>query len=84
MVVHSRDRAHTTTLERALGERGVRVAAVAAELSDEAAVERMLDEALAVAGGIDVLYNNAAVMTPFWAAYEAVPAADFRRASRST
>jgi 3-oxoacyl-[acyl-carrier protein] reductase len=78
VVVHSRDRAHTAALERALAERGVRVAAVAAELSDQAAVDGMLDEALAVAGGFDVLFNNAAVMTPFRDPYPTVTAADFR------
>jgi NAD(P)-dependent dehydrogenase (short-subunit alcohol dehydrogenase family) len=80
VVVHSRDRAHTAALERALAERGVRVAAVAAELSDQAAVDRMLDEALVAvgAGGIDVLFNNAAVMTPFRDPYRTVTADDFR------
>lgn len=81
VVVHSRDRAHTAALERALAERGVRVAAVAGELSDQAAVDRMLDEALAVVGadGFDVLFNNAAVMTPFRDPYPTVTADDFRQ-----
>jgi NAD(P)-dependent dehydrogenase (short-subunit alcohol dehydrogenase family) len=79
VVVHSRDRAHTAALERALAERGVEVAAVAAELSDQDAVDRMLDEALARAGGFDILFNNAAVMTPFRDPYQTVTADDFRR-----
>jgi 3-oxoacyl-[acyl-carrier protein] reductase len=85
VVVHSRDRAHTEPLERALAERGVEVAAVAAELSDQDAVDRMLDEALALvggrgrAGGFDILFNNAAVMTPFREPYHTATADDFRR-----
>jgi 3-oxoacyl-[acyl-carrier protein] reductase len=78
LVLHSRERAHTVDLERALAERGVRVAAVAAELSDPAAVDRMLDEVLAVAGGVDVLFNNAAVMTPSHDPYDGVTVAELR------
>ena len=34
---------------------------VAAELWDQAEVDRVLDEALALSGGLDILFNNAAV-----------------------
>jgi NAD(P)-dependent dehydrogenase (short-subunit alcohol dehydrogenase family) len=39
----------------------------------------MLDEALAVSGGFDILYNNAALMTPYRDDYLSTPADDFRR-----
>ncbi len=78
LVVHSRERSHTADLERQLAKRGVRVAAVAAELSDQAAVDRMLDEVLAVAGGVDVLFNNAAVMTASHDPYDGVTVAELR------
>jgi 3-oxoacyl-[acyl-carrier protein] reductase len=78
LVLHSRDRAHTTELAGALAARGVRVATVAAELSDQTAVDRMLDEALALSGGFDIVYNNAAVMTPFRDPYPTVTAEDYR------
>jgi short-subunit dehydrogenase len=51
LVLHSRERAHTQELEQALGAQGVQVVSVGAELSDEASVERMMDEALAASGG---------------------------------
>jgi NAD(P)-dependent dehydrogenase (short-subunit alcohol dehydrogenase family) len=79
LVLHSRERAHTQELEQALGAQGVQVVSVGAELSDEASVERMMDEALAASGGLDIVYNNAAVMTPFRSDYLLTPAEDYRR-----
>lgn len=78
LVLHSRDTAHTRELEAELAGQGVRVSSVSGELSDQAAVDRMLDSAIAVSGGIDILYNNAAIMTPFRASYIETPAEDFR------
>jgi 3-oxoacyl-[acyl-carrier protein] reductase len=83
LVLQSRDRAHTEELVGTLRQRGVQVGAVAAELSDQAAVDRMLDEALGIpsgpgASGFDVLFNNAALMTPYRDPYATVTAEDFR------
>ncbi len=78
LVLHSRSLAHTRDLAAALAARGVRVETVAAELSDQAAVDGMLDEALALSGGFAIVYNNAAVMTPFRDPYATVTAEDFR------
>jgi NAD(P)-dependent dehydrogenase (short-subunit alcohol dehydrogenase family) len=81
VIVHSRDASHTASLAREIADarRGVRVAMVAAELSDPRDVDRLVAEALAVAGGVDILYNNAAVMTPYRDPYPTVTADDFRR-----
>ena len=78
VILHSRDRAHTAPLERALSGRGARVVALAAELSDQAQVDGLLDRVLDLGAGVDVLYNNAAVMTPFREAYGETPAQDYR------
>src|SRR5947209_789840 len=78
LVLHSRDAAHTAPLVAALGGKGVRVVAVAGELSDQADVDRLVDEALAVSEGLDIVFNNAAVMTPFREPYTSVTAEDFR------
>ncbi len=78
LVLHSRDRAHTQALERELSERGTRVVALAAELSDQAQVDRLLDAALEVSGGLDVVYNNAAIMTPYREAFPETPAEEYR------
>ena len=62
VVAHSRERGHTAALEEELRRGGVRAASVAADLADAAQVDRMVDEALAAAGGsLDILYNNAAI-----------------------
>ncbi|WP_437585422.1 SDR family NAD(P)-dependent oxidoreductase [Sorangium sp. So ce1000] len=78
VVLHSRDAAHTRELEGELARKGIRVSAVSGELSDQAAVDRMLDAAIAASGGIDILFNNAAIMTPFRASYMETPAEDYR------
>jgi 3-oxoacyl-[acyl-carrier protein] reductase len=52
---------------------------VAADLSIESDMDLLVQRALELSGGIDVLYNNAAIMTPPREPYGTIPAADFRR-----
>ena len=63
VVLHGRRREHNASLADELGK-AVKVAVVAAELGVEADVDRLVRETQAASGGIDVLYNNAAIMTP--------------------
>jgi NAD(P)-dependent dehydrogenase (short-subunit alcohol dehydrogenase family) len=79
VVVHSRAASGTRALVDELTATGVRAVGLEAELSDPPQVDRMVDEALAASGGVDVLFNNAAVMTPFRDPYDTVTADDFRR-----
>ena len=76
LVLHSRALEHTRELCRELEEKTT-VHSVAAELSDESAVEHLIDRALALSGGIDILYNNAAIQTA-WTEAHTAPAADYR------
>jgi NAD(P)-dependent dehydrogenase (short-subunit alcohol dehydrogenase family) len=78
VVLHGRLADHNASLAADLGK-VVKVAVVAAELSIEADVDRLIREVQAASGGIDVLYNNAAIMTPFRQDYAAVTADDYRR-----
>jgi 3-oxoacyl-[acyl-carrier protein] reductase len=78
VVMHARKREHAASLERELGS-AVKVAVVAAELSVEAEVERLVHEAQAASGGIDVLFNNAAIMTPYRKNYAEVTSDDYRK-----
>jgi NAD(P)-dependent dehydrogenase (short-subunit alcohol dehydrogenase family) len=78
VVLHSRDLAHTRAVEEELSSRGVRVIAVAGELSETDSVDRMIDAAIARSGGLDIVYNNAAVMTPFRSPFTTATADDFR------
>jgi 3-oxoacyl-[acyl-carrier protein] reductase len=65
-------------LARALGTQ-VQVVTVAAELSDQSAVDALAQEAQRLSGGIHILYNNAAIMTPYRQDLAAVTAEDYRR-----
>jgi len=79
VVLHSRAPSHTRTLAAKLERLGVRVATVAGELSNQAQVDEMLEAALQQAGQIDILYNNAAIMTPSRDYPWGIPADDFRQ-----
>jgi len=78
LVLHSRDLAHTEPLAGKLRRLGVKVVTVSAELTDQAQVDAMLDRALAEAGQIDIVYNNAAIQSPKQADAWAVPVEDLR------
>ena len=79
LILHSRDKQHTDAMEKALSGRDRRVVSLAAELSDQGAVDRLVDEALALSGGLDIVYNNAAIMTPSRKDWLATPAEDYRQ-----
>ena len=74
VVLHSRKVENTQALAAELAASGVQVQQVAAELSDQEQVDAML----AGLPDIDILYNNAAMMTPFRSDWQNVPAEDFR------
>ncbi len=76
LILHSREKHHTLELVDQFQARGLRATAVAAELSVGAQVDAVIDEVLA-AGGVDILYNNAAVMTP-WREAHTSPMEDYR------
>lgn len=64
VIVHGRtEQACAATVADLRGD-GAEVIALGAELSEPAQVESLADRALAV-GAIDILYNNAAVMSPW-------------------
>ena len=75
LVLHSRNAAHTQSLAAELSAKGVQVHQVAGELSDQNQVDAMLKGI----PPIDILYNNAAVMTLFHSDWQNVPAEDFRK-----
>jgi len=79
VVLHSRELSHTRALASKLEALGVKVVTVSGELSDQAQVDAMLDAALRQAGQIDILYNNAAIMTPWRENPWDIPVEDFRK-----
>ena len=82
LILHSRSIEATAALAGRLREQGATVHAVAAELSDSAAVLRLADEVSSLCGTLDVLYNNAAVMTPYHEDYLTVVPADYEMSFR--
>lgn len=79
VVLHSRELSHTKALAAKLEGLGVKVVTVSGELSDQAQVDAMLDATLRQAGQIDILYNNAAIMTPWRENPWNIPTEDFRK-----
>jgi NAD(P)-dependent dehydrogenase (short-subunit alcohol dehydrogenase family) len=77
LILHGRKPSHNEALAAELREKGVEVRVVAAELSDSKAVDALIDGVLGDIGGVDILYNNAAVMTP-WRDAHTSPAEDYR------
>ena len=77
VVLHSRDISHTVGLARELEATGVQVRQVAAELGDSGQVSQMLAE-LMTGPPIDIIYNNAAIMTGYSSDWLSVPAQDLR------
>ena len=78
LILHSRELAHTESIAQKLRALGVQVFTVSGELSDQRQVDQLLDSALSHAGQIDVVYNNAAIMTPHRSAHFETPAEDYR------
>jgi NAD(P)-dependent dehydrogenase (short-subunit alcohol dehydrogenase family) len=65
LFLHSRNKEHTKELERLLHEKGVSVKTLEADLSDPAEAGIMAQLAEKESGGIDIVFNNAAIMTPW-------------------
>jgi 3-oxoacyl-[acyl-carrier protein] reductase len=78
VVLHSRLASHTEALAAELSSKGVQVRQVAAELSDPTQVEAMLKTVLDDGPSIDIVYNNAAIMTAYRNDWLNVPGDDFR------
>lgn len=79
VVLHSRSKDHLAAQEAKLKAKGISTFVAAAELDDQQQVDAMLDEVLANVPRIDILYNNAAIMTPFRQDPWQTTADDFRR-----
>lgn len=69
LILHSRTIEHTTPLAERLRSQGLVVHQVAAELSDANAVRGLAMEVETICNTLDILYNNAALMTPYNAAW---------------
>lgn len=78
VVLHSRDLSNTAALAAEVASKGVEVRQVEAELASTDDVSAMLKELLLNGPPIDILYNNAAIMTSYYSDWLSVPADDLR------
>lgn len=65
LILHSRTIEHTAILHSELSKNGTQAYQIDAELSDSAAVQSLYTRIIDKWGPIDILYNNAAIMTPY-------------------
>ena len=79
VVLHSRLIDSTATLVAELHDLGVQTHQVAAELSNAAELTTMLETLLQTGPAIDILYNNAAIMTPYRQDWLQIPDEDYQR-----
>jgi NAD(P)-dependent dehydrogenase (short-subunit alcohol dehydrogenase family) len=65
LILHSRKKANTNAIKAELASFDVKLLQVEAELSNIPRVNELAAEVEELSGGIDILYNNAAIMTPY-------------------
>jgi NAD(P)-dependent dehydrogenase (short-subunit alcohol dehydrogenase family) len=65
LILHSREREHLAAAAADFQSRGLTVHTLEAELSDQSQVVALGREALRISGGIDILFNNAAIQSPW-------------------
>lgn len=65
VILHSRTLSHTENLLSELQQLSTQVYQIDAELSDTVAVQSLYQRVIDNWGHIDILYNNAAIMTPY-------------------
>lgn len=79
VVLHSRSLSNTEHLAAELTSKGVQVRQLQAELGSTDEVSVMLKELLENGPAIDILYNNAAIMTSYCSDWLSVPSDDLRK-----
>ncbi len=77
LILHSRDKSHTTELAKTLEARGVQVKQVSAELSDLDAVEKMLKEIDSFGVNVEIVLNNAGLQIAYRNEYFKTPVSDY-------
>ncbi len=78
LILHARKTEHLLPVADILKNKGSKVHLVCGELSNSVELEAMLDQVLSISDRIDILYNNAAIMTPSTEPFSA-SSDDYRR-----
>lgn len=64
LVLHSSNKDNQSQTMSLLPESGIRIRSVEGSLDNPASIKTFIESAESLSGGIDILYNNAAIMTP--------------------
>jgi short-subunit dehydrogenase len=78
LILHARTLEHTAELKVLLEDKGIKVYSVAAELNNPQQVTAMLQTIDGLGVTVDLVFNNAAIMTKYYADFWQVPAEDYR------
>src|SRR5210317_1954618 len=78
LVLHSSNKDNQSSTRSLLKDLGVQVHSVEGLLDNHAAINAFIEEAESLSGGIDILYNNAATMTPETPLFE-TPQSDYEK-----
>lgn len=79
LILHSRNLDHTKAVLAEVQTMGVEAYDVAAELSDAAQVQKMIDEINAKGKPVDILFNDAAVQIAYRVDYYKTPVEDYTK-----
>ncbi|MFP4662714.1 MAG: SDR family NAD(P)-dependent oxidoreductase [Halanaerobiales bacterium] len=78
LVLHSRNTEHTSDLKEELDQHGIEVLELAADLAFPEEAMKMAEKAEELTGGIDILYNNAAISVQ-WREDFSAPIEEYRK-----
>lgn len=81
VVLHARSESHLAATRDLIAASGVQTASLGCDLSDFEALVDFASKAEALTGGVDILYNNAAIMTAETPLFE-TPITDYERSLR--
>ena len=82
LILHSRDLSHTEKILSEVKAKGVLAYAVAADLGDPAAVERMLAQIDGFGVDVDIVLNNAGLQIAYRTDWCATPVSDYETSFR--
>jgi NAD(P)-dependent dehydrogenase (short-subunit alcohol dehydrogenase family) len=77
IVLHARSKAHADATLQEVRNLGVEAFSIGADLGDSQQLDAMINEIIEQIGGVDILYNNAAIMNPQKEVYE-IPMQDWQ------
>lgn len=78
LVLHSSNVDNQQKTKNLLKDYDIKIHSVAGDLADQKSIQASIEQAETLSGGIDILYNNAAIMTQFIDLYEA-PIEDYHQ-----